>query len=83
MMSNYIDLGEAKSLIGKVGAVFNFNITMKKGGAVQKTWIIDLKNHSGKVRVGSDDKADATFTMTDNDFEQVCLGTLNPQMAFI
>lgn len=69
MMSNYIDLGEAKGLIPKVGAIFNFNITLKKGGAVQKTWIIDLKNAPGKVQVGTQDNADATFTMTDNDFE--------------
>lgn len=35
------------------------------------------------VKVGKPDNADATFTMTDDDFEQVCLGKLNPQMAFM
>jgi hypothetical protein len=30
------------------------------------------------VKVGEDKNADATFTMTDLDFEMVCLGTLNP-----
>jgi 3-hydroxyacyl-CoA dehydrogenase/3a,7a,12a-trihydroxy-5b-cholest-24-enoyl-CoA hydratase len=44
MMQQYIALGEAKPLIGKVAAVFNFCITEKKGGPVKKTWIIDLKN---------------------------------------
>jgi putative sterol carrier protein len=28
-------------------------------------------------------KADATFTMTDEDFNNVCLGKLNPQIAFM
>lgn len=50
---------------------------------MKKSWIIDLKNGSGGVRVGTDKDADATFTMTDGDFEMVCLATLNPQMAFI
>lgn len=83
MMENYIALGEAKPLISKVAAVYNFNITQKKGGPIKKTWVIDLKNKTGGVHVGSDKDADATFTMTDGDFEMVCLGTLNPQMAFI
>jgi len=34
----------AKKLITSVAAVFNFNITEKKGGPIKKTWIIDLKN---------------------------------------
>jgi 3-hydroxyacyl-CoA dehydrogenase/3a,7a,12a-trihydroxy-5b-cholest-24-enoyl-CoA hydratase len=63
--------------------VYNFNITLKKGGPIKKSWIIDLKNKEGGVMVGTNKDADATFTMTDGDFEQVCLGTLNPQMAFI
>ena len=78
MMNSFINLGEAKPLIPKVAAVFNFLITEKKGGPVIKSWIIDLKNNQGKVSVGEDSNADATFTMTDPDFEMVCLGTLNP-----
>jgi len=35
------------------------------------------------VRKGKPEKADATFQMTDDDFEAVCLGKLNPQMAFM
>lgn len=69
MMKSYISLGEAKPLIGKVAAVYNFNITLKKGGPIKKTWIIDLKNNQGGVQVGTNKDADATFTMTDNDFE--------------
>ena len=30
------------------------------------------------VKAGAPEKADATFTMTDDDFEAVCLGKLNP-----
>lgn len=79
MMTSYVNQGLAKPLIPKVSAVFNFNITQKKGGPIKKSWIIDLKNAQGNVVGGKTDKnADATFTMTDLDFEAVCLGTLNP-----
>ena len=33
--------------------------------------------------MGIDKNANATFTMTDSDFEKVCMGDLNPQNAFI
>ena len=35
------------------------------------------------MKKGKPENADATFTMTDADFDQVCLGKLNPQMAFM
>ena len=35
------------------------------------------------MKKGKAENPDATFTMTDADFEQVCLGKLNPQMAFM
>jgi 3-hydroxyacyl-CoA dehydrogenase/3a,7a,12a-trihydroxy-5b-cholest-24-enoyl-CoA hydratase len=35
------------------------------------------------VKKGAATTPDATFTMSDDDFHKVCLGTLNPQMAFM
>lgn len=55
-----------------------FNIQAKKGGPVAKTYTIDLKNGNGKVTPGETAKPDATFTMVDEDFANVCLGKLNP-----
>jgi len=78
MMATYLAKGEGKALIPKVDAVFGFEITKTKGGKVEATYEIDLKNGDGKCTKGVPKKADATFTMTDDDFEQVCLGNLNP-----
>lgn len=83
LMKNYLGGDEGKALVQKVGAIYQFDIIEKKGGPVIKSWKIDLKNENGSVKEGPADGADATFTMTDSDFEQVCLGKLNPQMAFI
>jgi len=82
-MSSYLNQGLGKALIPKVNAVFGFEITLKKGGKPQLIYEIDLKNGQGKCQRGAPAKADATFTMTDNDFELVCLGKLNPQIAFM
>jgi 3-hydroxyacyl-CoA dehydrogenase/3a,7a,12a-trihydroxy-5b-cholest-24-enoyl-CoA hydratase len=74
MMSAYLNNGEGKELIPKVASIFGFEITAKKGGPIQGVWEIDLKNGQGKVTKGKPEKADATFTMTDDDFEKVTLG---------
>jgi 3-hydroxyacyl-CoA dehydrogenase/3a,7a,12a-trihydroxy-5b-cholest-24-enoyl-CoA hydratase len=83
MMEIYLSLGEGKKVVPKVQATFNFNILTKKGGPIVGSWAIDLKNGNGKSYKGKIEKADSTFTMTDDDFFSVCMGTLNPQMAFM
>lgn len=83
MMSAYLDAGHGKPLIEKVSSVFGFQITKKKGAKPSLIYAIDLKNGQGKCTEGKPAKADATFTMTDDDFEAVCLGKLNPQIAFM
>jgi len=40
--------------------------------------MIDLKNGQGSVEFRAEPKAEAKFTMTEDDFEAVCLGKLNP-----
>ena len=83
MMSAYLDGGNGKGLIEKVNAIFGFAITKKKGAKPSLIYEIDLKNGQGACKQGKPAKADATFTMTDDDFEKVCLGKLNPQIAFM
>ena len=83
MMHTYLGQGLGKELPAKIGAIYAFEITKAKGGKVEATYEIDLKNGQGNVKKGKPAAADAIFTMTDNDFEQVCLGKLNPQMAFM
>ena len=78
MMHTYLAQGLGKDVVPKVQAIFAFEILKVKGGKVEAVFEIDLKNGQGNVKKGKPEKADATFTMTDGDFEQVCLGKLNP-----
>jgi len=70
-------------LIPKVSAIFGFEISATKGAKPSLIYTIDLKNGQGKTVKGAPANADATFTMTDDDFEAVCMGKLNPQIAFM
>ena len=83
MMFTYLSQGLCKDIVPKVAAIYALEITKTKGGKVEATYEIDLKNGQGNVKKGKPATADATFTMTEADFEQVCLGKLNPQMAFM
>lgn len=78
MMKEYLARGEGKGLIKKVNAVYGFDITKKKGAKPTLMYTIDLKNGQGDVFQVKPKNSDAIFTMTDGDFEKVCLGTLNP-----
>jgi len=66
-----------------VNSIFGFEITRTKGGKIEGEYEIDLKNGQGHTKKQKPQGAEATFTMTDDDFEQVCLGKLNPQIAFM
>jgi 3-hydroxyacyl-CoA dehydrogenase/3a,7a,12a-trihydroxy-5b-cholest-24-enoyl-CoA hydratase len=86
MMIDYLEAGEGADLPKKVGAIFEFNIKEKKGGPVTGTWTVDVKNSPPRVMVGKGagkSKADASFTMMEDDFKLICLGKLNPQMGFM
>lgn len=83
MMKVFLDRGEGKHLIPKVKSLYGFDITKKKGAKPSLSYTIDLKNGQGDVIRGKPKGADAIFTMTDKDFEGVCMGTLNPQIAFM
>lgn len=84
MMQAYLKGGHGTKLVPKVQAIFGFDILKSKG---QKkpvaSWEINLKEGQGSVSSGAPKKFDANFTMTDEDFYLVCMGKLNPQIAFI
>jgi len=77
-MRVFLERGEGAHLTKKIAGVYNFSITRKKGAPPAKTWTIDLKNGNGCVTEGETKTADAGFTMTDNDFDLLCQGKLNP-----
>ena len=83
MMQEYLSRGEGKDLPDKVGAIFQFDVRAKKGSPIIGSWEIDLKSSPPSCSKGKSEKPDAVFTMIDGDFEKVCKGTLNPQMAFM
>mmetsp|Transcript_30778 Transcript_30778/g.22873 ORF Transcript_30778/g.22873 Transcript_30778/m.22873 type:complete len:223 (+) Transcript_30778:73-741(+) len=68
MMAAYLDKGEGAKLVEQLGSIYGFQITKTKGGKVEATYEIDLKNGKGSVKKGVPASADATFTMTDDDF---------------
>ncbi|XP_060700640.1 peroxisomal multifunctional enzyme type 2 [Hemiscyllium ocellatum] len=73
------DIG--KEMVKKVNAIFQWDIT--KDGKMAVQWTIDLKNGSGELYKGAArHRADAIFTLSDEDFIQVVSGKLNPQKAF-
>lgn len=82
-MATYLNMGLGKPLIPKVASVFGFEITATKGAKPSLIYSINLKEGQGKVEKGDPKAADATFTMTDEDFNLVCMGKLNPQIAFM
>lgn len=77
LMNDHLTAGNGADIIKKVAATFAFEITPKKGAKPVAVFDIDLKNAPGHVKVGKPKKADATFTMTDDDLESLCLGKLN------
>ena len=83
LMNAYLQTGEGKDVVQKLQAVFGFEITPKKGEPPARVWTIDLKNGNGYVKLEKPEKPDATFTMTDDDFDLVTQGKLNGQTAFV
>jgi 3-hydroxyacyl-CoA dehydrogenase/3a,7a,12a-trihydroxy-5b-cholest-24-enoyl-CoA hydratase len=83
LIKNYLASGDGKENVKKVQGIFQIDVLDKKGGKLVKTFTIDMKNGNGSVTEGGNEKANATFSVSDDDFYQICTGKLNPQMAFI
>ena len=68
--------------VKKVGHVYHLEVAPAKGKPAT-IWTIDLKNGNGSIKEGKEGKADATFSMLDNDAADLFSGKLNPQNAFM
>jgi putative sterol carrier protein len=66
-------------LIGKINAVYQFNIAGAEGG----TWSVDCTQPGGSVAMGSAVAPRCTVSMVDADFLKLVTGKLNAQMAFM
>lgn len=82
LMNQYLQV-EGEKVVEKCKAVYNFQILPAPGKPVDTCWIIDVKNGKGSVKQGHSKDADATFTISDEDYFQMVNGKLNPQMAFL
>ena len=83
LIQAYLQSGDGKDLIEKINGIFQIDILDKKGGKVIKSWNIDLKNGNGSCSEGPNEKNNAAFIISDDDFFLLAQGKLNPQMAFI
>ena len=83
LMKAYVEAGHAKSAVKKCNASYQFLITEKKDGPTVFSFWVDIREGQEKVNQGSFEKPDATFQMTDDDFYSMCMGKLNPQIAFV
>jgi putative sterol carrier protein len=66
-------------LIGKINAVYQFNIAGAGGGA----WSVDCTQPGGAVVAGTAAAPRCTVSMADADFLKLVTGKLNAQMAFM
>ncbi|KAL8269537.1 hypothetical protein Esti_006554 [Eimeria stiedai] len=73
-----------ENLKKKVNSCFHFEISPQKGQPATLKFTIDLKTDAGGRAVeGLQGNSDATFIMADDVFVLICLGQLNPQVAFL
>ncbi|CAL1539961.1 unnamed protein product [Lymnaea stagnalis] len=68
------------NIVKKMKGVFCFKV--KGQGDKEAVWIVDVKNGNGSVKFDSNDKADTTIVMSDQDLCDLMMGKLNPQTAF-
>jgi len=71
---------DGANYVKKIKGIFCFKV--KGPNSQEGVWIVDAKNGNGAVKFGSQDKADTTITINDEDLVKLMTGKLNPQTAF-
>ncbi|GMP44051.1 hypothetical protein CsSME_00013158 [Camellia sinensis var. sinensis] len=82
-MKLHLSSNAGKHLTKKIGLVYQFNIAPKKIGFNEDIYVVDLKK--GEVRKGpyEDEKPDAIFSFTDEDFFKIASWQMHPLIAFM
>ncbi|CAN0922302.1 Sterol carrier protein 2 [Linum grandiflorum] len=82
-LKRFLETDEGLEIRKKINLVYQFNIAPKKIGFEEVIYTIDLKK--GEVTQGPYEggKADAVFSIKDDDFVKLALGKMNPQIAFM
>ncbi|KAL6215491.1 hypothetical protein ACLB2K_014921 [Fragaria x ananassa] len=83
-MKQHLTTDAGKTIVKKIGLVYQINIAPKKIG-FKVIYTIDLKKGEGLKYAGAYEggKADAVFSFKDDDFVKIALGKMNPQIAFM
>ena len=82
LMKAYIEGGHAEKAVKKCNSTYQFNITENQGEKVTFQFWVTVKPEIQKAGEGVHNEPDATFTISDKNFFEVCNGNLNPQVAF-
>lgn len=82
LMKAYVEAGHAKKAVKKCNAVFQFDIIDSKSGKLANQFWVSVKEEKQTADKGSAKDVDAIFSISENDFFDVCMGKLNPQIAF-
>jgi hypothetical protein len=77
-MKAYVEAGLAKDAVKKCNSRYQINIMDNSNKTKVLQFSINLMPEDQKVEIGVSKNADATFEMTDNDFNLMCQGKLNP-----
>jgi len=70
--------------IKKLQSTFKFVVSGPSGAS--NSWLLDMKTGKGSVRelpAGASDKADVTFTLSDDNFVALATTKLKPEVAFL
>lgn len=79
MMQGYLESGEGKKLVPQVDAILGFKILKNDGDAEPALECeVDLKNGDGALYYRKIEKAEATFTLSDENFAKLTTGELDP-----
>ncbi|KAI8015098.1 Non-specific lipid-transfer protein [Camellia lanceoleosa] len=82
-MKLHLSSDVGKHLTKKIGLVYQLNIAPKKIGFNEDIFVVDLKK--GEVKKGpyEDEKPDAIFSFTDEDFFKIAFSKMNPLIVFM
>ena len=73
----------SKEVVGKVGTVFQWNIT-GADGKVAAQWTTDLKTGDGSIYSGpAKTKAECSLTLSDDTFEGLVTNTIDPMKVSV
>ncbi|GMP44272.1 hypothetical protein CsSME_00013281 [Camellia sinensis var. sinensis] len=80
-MKLHLSSNAGKHLTEKIGLVYQLNIAPEKIGFNEDIYVVDLKK--GEVRKGpyEDEKPDAIFSFTDEDFFKIASWQMHPLIA--